>query len=513
MYHLATFVITILFLPLISPAQDRFDADARAKRIAPYLDDQAVAVVHADLGRIDVKAFVAQVATFTAAQVAEIAKDDFTRWLEAMKQAGATEFYAVASLADLPRAPYLILPVGKETNTEALRRLFEKNRALGAPKSPVFPAEVCEPIGDVLFAGSKAARDRLRNVKAAPQAQLARAFTAAGDTAVQIVILVSQDTRRALEDSLPALPMELGSDPVKVLTGGISWAVASADVTPKMSLRVVVQSPDADGAKKLADWSVGVLKRVGAEMEVLQVWPEFPQLIEKLQPKVEGDRLTLALDETALTAFLQPAAAKVRRAADRARDVNSLKQIGVALHNYHDGNKSFPPAANYDKNDKPLLSWRVHILPYLEQDNLYKQFKLDEPWDSEHNKKLIAKMPAVFRSSEKLEAGKTTYLGVAGDKAMFPGKKGVALREVSDGTSNTIVVVDVDEAKAVTWTKPDDYKYDPDNPAAGLTGRFDGQFSSLFGDGSVRFMSGKMDPKILTALFTRDGGEIIRHDQ
>src|SRR5882672_4340583 len=70
---------------------------------------------------------------------------------------------------------------------------------------------------------------------------------------------------------------------------------------------------------------------------------------------------------------------------------NDLKQLALAMHNYHSAYGQLPPAAVRDKNGKLLLSWRVLILPYIEQDNLFKEFKLEEPWDSDHNKKLIAK--------------------------------------------------------------------------------------------------------------------------
>ena len=83
--------------------------------------------------------------------------------------------------------------------------------------------------------------------------------------------------------------------------------------------------------------------------------------------------------------------------AARSQCINNLKQIGLAMHNYHAMHKTFPPAYTVDKAGKPLLSWRVLILPYLEQDALYKEFHLDEPWDSEHNRALIDRMPATYR--------------------------------------------------------------------------------------------------------------------
>ena len=152
-----------------------------------------------------------------------------------------------------------------------------------------------------------------------------------------------------------------------------------------------------------------------------------------------------------------------RAAAGRAKDQNNLKQIGLALHNYHDTYGGFPPAALVDKRGKPMLSWRVMILPFIEQDQLYKEFKLDEPWDSEHNKKLLEKhpmppvyaLPGVAKDGEKM----THYQAFVGNGAAFDPIQTSKLQSITDGTSNTILVATA--AKGVPWTKPDDIAFDP----------------------------------------------------
>jgi len=187
---------------------------------------------------------------------------------------------------------------------------------------------------------------------------------------------------------------------------------------------------------------------------------------------------------------------------------NNLKQIGRAMHNYHDATKAFPPAYKGDKNGKPLLSWRVLILPYLGRDDLYRQFHLDEPWDSEHNIQLVAQMPAVYRSpnSAMRVQGKTGCLTVRGEKTVFPGGKGIRITDVVDGTANTIMIVQVPDERAVTWTKPDDFEYDESNPIKGLVDTKSDGFQAAFVDGRVRLLPSSIDPKVLKALFTRNGG-------
>ena len=194
---------------------------------------------------------------------------------------------------------------------------------------------------------------------------------------------------------------------------------------------------------------------------------------------------------------------------------NNLKQIGLAMWNYHDANGRFPAAYSTDKQGKPLLSWRVHLLPYLEQQVLYHEFHLDEPWDSPHNKKLIGRMPAVYRfgapsAVDKTDAdGKTRYLVPRGEATMFPGDKGVKVAEITDGTSNTVLAVEADEAHAVVWTKPEDWSYDPKKPLDGVRNAHPDGFLVAMADGSVHFMSNTIDPTTWGALLTRSGGEPV----
>jgi hypothetical protein len=196
----------------------------------------------------------------------------------------------------------------------------------------------------------------------------------------------------------------------------------------------------------------------------------------------------------------------------QSQSINNLKQIGLALHNYVDVHKTFPPAYSVDKEGKPLLSWRVHILPYVDQAQLYQQFHLDEPWDSEHNKKLLQQTPAVYRTPRsRAEPEKATYLAVRGPQTIFPGKDSVGLAQITDGTSSTVMVVEAPDALAVEWSKPDDFVFDAEEPAKKLA---DSRKSILvlFADGSVRTSSSAMSGKTWTALFSRNGGEVISPD-
>jgi prepilin-type processing-associated H-X9-DG protein len=166
-----------------------------------------------------------------------------------------------------------------------------------------------------------------------------------------------------------------------------------------------------------------------------------------------------------------------------------LKDLGLAFHSYFDTYRQFPPQAVFSKDGKPLLSWRVLVLPYLgkEYKELYGQFHLDEPWDSEHNKKLLAKMPSVYAApgSKTAQAHETHYRAFVDHGAFFDGKQPTKIGDVRDGLSQTITVVEAE--KSVPWTKPEELPFNPDGPLPKLGGLFKGGFNALFADGHVRF--------------------------
>jgi hypothetical protein len=243
--------------------------------------------------------------------------------------------------------------------------------------------------------------------------------------------------------------------------------------------------------------------------------------LTKLPLERKGEALTLAIDVPSgpygsllawsgfSAGLFLPAVQKVREASTRVQSQNNLKQMGLAMHNYHDINGHFPAAAICDKAGKPLLSWRVAILPYIEQANLYQQFHLDEPWDSKHNVKLLEQMPAIYAVPGPRKAGdtKTCYRVLVGQHAMFELDKGRRLADITDGTSNTIMIVEA--AESVPWTKPEGLPFNPEKPLPKLGHFFKDGFNAVFADGSVHFLRHDVQEGILRALITHQGGEVV----
>jgi len=155
------------------------------------------------------------------------------------------------------------------------------------------------------------------------------------------------------------------------------------------------------------------------------------------------------------------------------------------------------------------LSWRVLILPYIEQEKLYQAFRLNEPWDSEHNKKLLAQMPEIFAPPgiKTKEKHTTFYRVFVGPGAIFEGNKGINLLDIKDGTFSTVLAVEA--GQAVPWTRPDELPFDPKKALPKLGGIFNGDFNVLLADGAVRFVRKPFNEEVFRAMITRSGGEVV----
>jgi hypothetical protein len=232
------------------------------------------------------------------------------------------------------------------------------------------------------------------------------------------------------------------------------------------------------------------------------------------------DQVVADLNSTALTDpqrhFLSAKAHTVRTqllawgGAPRAQCNNNLKAIALAIENYNRANKSFIPAAICDAHGKPLLSWRVLLLPNLGHNAVYKQFRTDEPWDSPHNLPLVDQMPTVYRCpSEVMPQGFTTYQVVVDPRSLFTGEpSGIPHDSVTDPLSKTLLVVEA--VSAVPWSKPGGLSLASSDSMFGIGSKHPGGFYAAMADGSVRFFArSAISPELLKASVTRNGGEAV----
>lgn len=235
-----------------------------------------------------------------------------------------------------------------------------------------------------------------------------------------------------------------------------------------------------------------------------------------------------------LTAVLWRPVKLAQEASHRSSCKCYLKQFGLALHNYHDTYGSFPPAFVLGPDGRPWHSWRVLILPFLECQPLYEEYRFDEPWDGPNNRKLLGKMPEVFACPSRpcdakaslfpslafgllacdahpvsVRDGNTSYAAVLCQDCVFRGTEPVTIKEILDGTSNTALIGESNRTR-IPWTKPEDIDIafhsklgDPD----GFSSYHDQGCHFLFGDGTVQFVRTTVDQAIIDGLFTRNGRE------
>lgn len=520
-------VLALALTPAWGAAQERGNGATGLDKLAPFLDAQTVAVAHLDIRQVEVKAAIDFLAGKLPAdlvspqQKAEaVAKGTEIR--EQFLSLGFTNAYLVVSLADLPQSgPFAVFPMERTAKPEAFQELL---RSLGHRTR-------AEVIHDAMVVGPDATLARIRENKPTARPDLAKALLAAGDAALRLAVSPSDDTRRGLRETLPPLPEELGGQSGAELTDSFQWLAAGANPPPNLSLKVTLQAKDAGAAQQLQTTVGRTLELLAKNEQVQREFPPIKGLTPLLLPKVQESRLVLKIDEQEgnltkiIDELVTPAVASARQSARRMQSSNNLRQLMLGMHTYHDRFRSFPARA-IRKDDKQLLSWRVHLLPYLEENALYEQFHLDEPWDSEHNKKLIAKMPKVFAgrglTAEQLKQGMTTYVVPVGPKTVFEGTEGNSLAKIRDGSSNTIAIVEVSPEHAVVWTQPEDWSVDFSDVFKGLLGKpakekpaaadmppAPSGFLSAFCDGSVHFIAATVDKETLRRLLQKDDGEVI----
>jgi beta-lactamase regulating signal transducer with metallopeptidase domain len=192
--------------------------------------------------------------------------------------------------------------------------------------------------------------------------------------------------------------------------------------------------------------------------------------------------------------------------------MNHLAQLGLAMHNYHSVHKHFPPAAVMGPDGKTPHSWRVELLPFLEGESLFREYRMNEPWDSPANKKVLDKMPAVFRSPfDDPKSTKSGYYVFTGPGTVFDGSQGTSFKDIIDGTSNTLLLVE--SKQDVPWTKPEDIPFDPLKPPSSVRSFVDGQFFACMADGSRRKILNDKAKGQLAWLILRNDGHPIPWDE
>jgi len=247
--------------------------------------------------------------------------------------------------------------------------------------------------------------------------------------------------------------------------------------------------------------SIAVIETANRCLENLKV--EREGTVVRLHGSADLDKIEIAPLARSVRA--------ARTAARRVQSANNLRQIALAMHNYADTYRCFPPAVLYGPDGKTPYSWRVALLPFLEQKALYDHYRFDEPWDGPNNRRLAETRLRVYQCpGEEGQSANASYFALVGPGSVFEKKEGTSFADITDGASNTLLIV---EAKRNTpWSKPEDIPYDPDKPIPELGGYFEGGFHAVMCDGSVRFFSKSIPEQTLRRLIHRGDGFAIEGD-
>jgi len=215
-----------------------------------------------------------------------------------------------------------------------------------------------------------------------------------------------------------------------------------------------------------------------------------------------------------MVALLLPAVQAAREAARRAECANAMKNLALAMHEYHDTYKSFPPAYLADENGQPMHSWRVLLLPYVEEAGLYAQYDFNEPWDGPNNRLLADLISNVYRCpSDPGSPVETCFMVITGPGTMFEGTEGTKIPDVTDGTSNTLLIVEV-AGSGTNWMEPVDLDITTmdlfisnANEGDGISSYHPGGVNAALADASVRFLVTSTPEEVIESLITKDAGD------
>jgi uncharacterized protein DUF1559 len=512
------------------------EASNQASIIAPFLNDDTFAVAHIDVASLkplessnSLLSMLSLVSGEPRAgeQFASMANDS----LKQVQDSGVQSMDLAMGLGDLYDGGGPILVITPRSGT----RLEEMERALqvSGREAVQDPAKnMLRPLienldtyrkGDVLLVGTKGTLNRYAAYQSATRTDLVKPLaklTNEGAVAAAVVC-PGPDFRRVVRELWPAMPGSLAPLSGDLLADRFQHLELAVNSPPDAKPRLMLQTRDAESAQLFARlWQNlpnATTEFGGNPKSQAQVKGYVQLLVGHLPAKADGTRVTIGVptgesDAAKLTTMISTAVNASMESGRRRERMDRFKQISLAMVNYESAKKHLPAAAIYDNDGRPLLSWRVAILPYLEQGALYKQFHLDEPWDSPHNRALVAKMPKVYadpdpQGKKLAQEGKTTYQVPVGPETVFYKNDGTKVSEIKDGTSRTILFVEVEPKRAVVWTKPEDWEVDMAHPRRGVARDDRNIFAAARCDVSVHAVPVNIDEKILRALLTRAGGD------
>lgn len=454
---------------------------AEVSTLLPFVDEQTAVVLRIEPAKLspEFRERVGWASGFLPATVGGHLR-------RVVQNSNIAEAFVVASLGDSPdEMPFVVFdrPDG-----------WKEGDSLALVDQTEFKVST---IGDAVIVALPKVIERLRTVAPNPTRNAVQeAFAQSGSGPMQLAITLNDDQRRVIGELWqPLLDRHFPVDAQVV--ANVKWAVVTVGDMERWTVELNAQSTGDQMAAEL--WT-------SIEQGLPGVLPL--KSIKRQETKPDHVKTQLGLSSQWVNGTLDGwiRSAKLRSAR------SNLERIALGMHNYHSAYKRLPSAATKDPAGKPLLSWRVQVLPFLgkKEQKLFQRFHMDEPWDSPNNRQLIKEMPDVFRMDAAARPdGRSTISIPVGESMIFHNDE-PRFRDIIDGLSNTIMVVEVPEDRAEIWTKPGGgVQVSPENPAAGIGGHFGNKALLVWGDGSVRLVDLVKNRDKLYPMFTRNGKELL----
>ena len=526
--------------------------------IAPLIDDQTYLIVHFNLKEIDFDKILEKTIMFfedgLKTQNSNIDALGMTRirvnltrqynyivreFREIREQlvtdAGIDDIFLVAYTDTMSHVPFILAVQAKDKTSEQ-RRAFARIVKGAFPimfSERGFMITAAPSASDVRGEAENTIKTKIKDLKPASKPYLKLAFSQQQGNAITVVAIMPPD----IGTKIAAIPRNENGpnrilDLVKVVTDRIQWFSAGISVQNEAA-QIILQAKSTRNANEIISAIKGtadlVLKDIqdnpSTVISTTQFTDRLKKITEQFTPTINDEtQLVLMIDRSKAVAFEQTVVQLVAwlQTAQSFSWANqcslNLKALSVAFNKYKDDKGEYPPAWTTDPLGKPLHSWRVLILPYLDEEDLYNTIRLDEPWDSPHNRQFHTKMPTVFRCPASINAtnSTTTYALVVGPDTFPEGPKAMKPEDLQDAADATIQIVE--RKNPVCWMKPEEIPQDIALRGIGIDKGLGSNharpgFHIVLFDSTSRYVPDTVSSSIFRGILTQRGGEKINMQQ
>ncbi len=484
-------VLSVVILGLLCSASFAQQNPAIKHTAAAYIEPATLLLAEIDTEKLDVRAASSWLDQNAGVPISDSTMEALSRLVDSLRKSGDRRLFVVASAASLIEGgPVVVIPctnpvaIGKLVSTVVLRSSWNHLKV---------------KVGDqVVLVGPDAALQRIAKSKGIEKSDLILPPSDREHLDHLLVISLPDEVRRLLSTIWPERMPE--GSPVQFsprrLIQDISRVVVSLCLLPQEELVADIETVDSNAAKRV---------KVVVD-QIIKFSSVNPAAVDS---KIDGSTLSLRTDlETFATVAKEILAPALERAA-QLQTMNSMKLLGVAIHNYCAASKRLPPRYFVDQQGNRLYSWRVALLPYLEQKALYKLIKLDQPWDSKSNQRMTSTVISVL-SQVSGDRIKTRMRAPVYPGSLWHGDgPPKTFQDVNDGLSNTIALIHAPESAAIEWANPEPWVISTDDPMGDVFRDRESAVVMLL-DGSARVLKkAEMTKEKLHALLTIDGRETI----